>query len=405
MKTLPLKCALLIGLLSLWVSPAAAQNTLKLSSFPAGASVAIDGVPVAGVTPLSIKVTLGRHEVTVKAPGTTWQPDTRTITVLGGANELTVTLVPILTTGPQGVQGIQGPAGPPGPAGPAGPTGPTGPAGPQGPAGAGVAVVAPAPVRYDGNFALEIGGALVPLSELRGCYERVIGGALENCHLTFQGLEPKLLEWINTSLTGDPEARDFSIYSWDPVSREILGRLDVANAFIRDVSVSEFDAEEASSELGSITVIAVPEAVHAGAPGGTLGATTPSPLIRKPNFSLVIDGHGISWAARISSVHASLPLLSEPAEKLVLGPPVIEELAAQVSVAGTEFLDDWVEKVRRGDVGTLDGEIQLLNTSLSSAIGRVRLFEMTPIAFPLFTQGHNRRTIVIHVGRIDFGKP
>jgi hypothetical protein len=30
---------------------------------------------------------------------------------------------------------------------------------------------------------------------------------------------------------------------------------------------------------------------------------------------------------------------------------------------------------------------------------------MTPIAFPLFTHEHNRRTVVVHVGAIDFGKP
>jgi hypothetical protein len=174
---------------------------------------------------------------------------------VAGANELTVTVVPVLTTGPNGTGGAPRPSG---------------------------------------------NGSRV--------------------------LEPTLLEWINTALSDDSAfSRDFSTYSYDAISREILGSLTVENA------------------------------------------------VRKPNFSLLIDGHGINLTSRISSVHASLPLLSAPGEKPVLGTPVIEDRSVQVGVAGTEFLDDCVEKARRGDVGPLNVEIQLLNTSLSSPIGRIRL--------------------------------
>jgi hypothetical protein len=284
--------------------------------------------------------------------------------------------------------------------------GPAGPIGPQGPPGTGVVVPPPVPTRYEGNFALEVDGTLVRLTELRGCYERVIGGGLEDCHFTFQILAPTLLQWINAALSGDPDfRRNLSVYSYDTTSGAILGRLDVADAFIRDVSVSQFDAEMDNAVLGSITVIAVPAAVHAGTTGGSLGTILNTPTFRTPNFSLLIDGHAIDWAARISSVHASVPVLSPPGEKSVLGKPVIEDLAVQVVVIGTDFLDQWVDKARRGDAEPLDGEIQLLNLSLSSTLGRIRLFEMTPIAFPLFTQATNRRTILIHVDRIDFGKP
>src|SRR5262245_52398791 len=39
-------------------------------------------------------------------PNSGWNPDIRTVTVITGNNDLSVTLLPIATTGPQGPQGI-----------------------------------------------------------------------------------------------------------------------------------------------------------------------------------------------------------------------------------------------------------------------------------------------------------
>lgn len=128
----------LVGSSALRVHAQNSQGVLKVTSYPTGAVVLIDGVDTGKVTPMSESVAIGQHTVTVRVPDNGWNPDTRSVTVVSGNNDLSVTLLPVLTTGPQGPagpQGAEGPAGPIGPAGPAGPAGPTGVPGPQGPQG------------------------------------------------------------------------------------------------------------------------------------------------------------------------------------------------------------------------------------------------------------------------------
>ena len=112
---------------------------LKVTSYPSGAHVSVDGVDMRKVTPMSGELKVGTHQVSVFVPNSAWNPDSRTVDIVPGNNDLSVTLLPLVTVGPPGPQGPPGPAGPMGPAGPAGPQGPvgtTGAQGPQGPAGA-----------------------------------------------------------------------------------------------------------------------------------------------------------------------------------------------------------------------------------------------------------------------------
>jgi hypothetical protein len=97
--------------------------TLKVSSFPSGAQVIVDGVSTGKVTPMNVNVTEGDHVITVQIPNSGWNADIRTVTIVPGNNDLSVTLLPMLTVGPQGppgaggpqgIQGIQGPKGDPG---------------------------------------------------------------------------------------------------------------------------------------------------------------------------------------------------------------------------------------------------------------------------------------------------
>jgi len=108
---------------------------LVVSSDPSGAHVAIDGVDTRQLTPMATELRLGMHQVTVSMTGSTWNPDTRTIEIIRGNNDLSVTLLPKVTAGSPGPQGPQGPAGPQGPQGNTGAQGPAGSTGPQGPAG------------------------------------------------------------------------------------------------------------------------------------------------------------------------------------------------------------------------------------------------------------------------------
>ncbi|HUQ88347.1 MAG TPA: PEGA domain-containing protein, partial [Vicinamibacterales bacterium] len=113
--------------------PAYAQNgALKVSSFPSGAAVIVDGVATTKVTPMNISLPVGAHTIMIFAPGPGWAPATQTITISTGNNELNVTLVPSVTVGPQGIPGPTGNTGAQGPQGIAGTQGDTGAQGPQG---------------------------------------------------------------------------------------------------------------------------------------------------------------------------------------------------------------------------------------------------------------------------------
>lgn len=109
--------------------PPAGYGALKVSSFPEGASITVDGISSGKITPAVTFATVGTHSVTVASADPGWNSDTRTVKVKAGFNDLTVTLLPKLTIGPQGPIG---PMGPPGLQGAAGVTGPQGPKGDQG---------------------------------------------------------------------------------------------------------------------------------------------------------------------------------------------------------------------------------------------------------------------------------
>jgi PEGA domain-containing protein len=125
-------CLAVILLYSTGVLAQSSNGSLKVTSFPSGAQVIVDGVNSGKTTPMSISLSVGDHTVTVSIPNSGWNPDTRTVTIVSGNNDLSVTLLPLLTVGPQGPQGIQGPQGPQGPQGEKGDPGTPGPPGPGG---------------------------------------------------------------------------------------------------------------------------------------------------------------------------------------------------------------------------------------------------------------------------------
>ena len=434
MKTLPLIYALLLAALLYSAVPAAAQNALKVSSFPAGAAVFIDGVSTGKVTPMSASLTLGTHVVMIRVVGSTlWQVETRTITILPGNNELTVTMVPVLTTGPagpagpagpqgpQGPQGIVGPAGPAGPAGPegpqgppgeqgeagaTGPAGPAGPMGPEGPAGTTVAVATPLPPKYSGNFVLEIGSIVVPLTEFRGCYEKVIGGALEDCYLTFRTLAPEILGWIDDMFDGDPDLfRDFTVHAYNSTTGALISSLQVHDAFIRDLAVSAFDAGAPSGTFGTVTLIVVAEQLQGGPASGPVGTLTTTPNYQTRLFSLEIGGTPLEHTSRISSVHVSWDVVELFGGSKQPGAPRFENLEVEVGSSDAADLDAWVNAVRNGDGDPRrNGEIQLRNATLD-VTGHIRLFDLVPIAFPQFGTAADRRTILLSLERVEIAGP
>lgn len=108
------------------------SGSLKVTSFPSGANVVVDGVDTGKVTPMSVSLPVGDHSVVVSIPNSGWNSDTRTVTIVAGNNDLSVTLLPVQTAGPQGPKGDKGDKGDTGTQGPTGPQGLPGPAGVDG---------------------------------------------------------------------------------------------------------------------------------------------------------------------------------------------------------------------------------------------------------------------------------
>src|SRR3984893_6507961 len=118
-----------------WSNVRAQDADLEVTSIPSGAHVSVDGIEMRKLTPMRVDVHVGTHEVKVYIPNSIWNPDTRTVNITRGDNDLRVILFPGTSGGTPGQRGPAGPAGPQGPAGPPGPAGATGAAGPQGPQG------------------------------------------------------------------------------------------------------------------------------------------------------------------------------------------------------------------------------------------------------------------------------
>jgi len=84
---------ILLAALLLFLQPAFAQSpgsgSLKVTSFPAGAEVLVNGVSTGKLTPMSVSLPVGQHQVTVQIPGSGWSPATSIVDVASGTNDLT----------------------------------------------------------------------------------------------------------------------------------------------------------------------------------------------------------------------------------------------------------------------------------------------------------------------------
>jgi len=74
-------------------------GSLKITSFPSGAKVIVDGIDTGKSTPMSISLLEGVHKVTVHIPGSGWSSDTSDVTIVSGDNYLGVTLAPMFASG------------------------------------------------------------------------------------------------------------------------------------------------------------------------------------------------------------------------------------------------------------------------------------------------------------------
>ena len=376
--------------------PALAQNgALKVSSFPSGAAVIVDGVATNKVTPMSISLSVGAHAVTVAIPNSGWNPETRTVTITTGNNDLSVTLLPILTTGPQGPRGDAGPTGATGAPGAAGATGATGPKGdpglqglaglqgsqgPQGPAGPAGTVLAPTPppAPYDttsGTFYLSISGnSPIPLTEVAGCFDSIIGVEYEDCYFTTRILSQDVFDWLDDMIDGNNLLRNVTLYRVNLTS-QITAQLEIGNAFIRDFTVGDPDA--GSRESAKLHLVVVPRQIQVSAAGGTLATVTTTPTSLSSNFRVDIPGISGNRIAAVRGLHASWPKVLQPgvgSRRVFLpGQSTFDDIRIEVSLLAANTaadLDQWVSQVALGTATPRNGVIEFFNLSLSTSWGR-----------------------------------
>lgn len=259
------------------------------------------------------------------------------------------------------------------------------------------------PPKYAGNFFLEIDNTRVSLTEFRGCYEKVLGGELEHCYLTFRVLAPDLLEWIDDHIQGNGNfQRDLTVYSLDNML-EVASSLQIQGAFIRDIEVSPFDAT--SNLFGTLTLIVVPEDIQANGPGGSLLGSLNAPVFRNFNFSIGVQSEALQHTLRINRLHASFPVIPIGGGHFMPGAPVFDDLEVETGLGDSAYLDAWANVVRQGGSDPRrDGEIVLRNTA-GDPVAKVRLFELMPIAFPAFGTTATTRTLLLDLSHFRITPP
>jgi hypothetical protein len=409
------------AVLLLGAGPLRAAGALKVTSFPSGAQVIVDGVNTGKVTPMSISLAEGDHTVTVQLPGSGWQPDTRTVTVVTGNNDLSVTLLPVLTVGPPGPKGDKGDKGDKGekgdrgepgqdgaqgPRGEKGDTGGTGPQGPPGPAGVGEPPAPPQP--YGGTFFLELGsgGGAVPLASLAGCFDKILGVEYEDCHFQINGLWQGVMQWLNDTLQGDNLFRDLTVVQvGSPFDPREISRTLVGHAFLRDLRVSDLDAND--RERGSLSFIVVPATLHTVDGDGSVVTGRVDSLFIGGQFRVSLQGVDGSRFTAVRGIHMTAPkVLTQGGgtrHQFSPGAPQFDELRLEmVSPSHTaDDLDHWVSDFARGIGDLRDGQVQLLEPDFQTVIATVEFFQLSPAAFSPFTTPLNRRTIMLDVARFQ----
>jgi hypothetical protein len=445
MSTFPLRRAVIIAVLVAVVGVGApalahAQNgSLKVTSFPSAANVMVDGVDTGKVTPMNISLSIGTHTVVVSIANSGWNPDTRIVEVVLGNNDLSVTLLPILTVGPQGPPGPQGPQGatgsqgPPGPTGPQGPqgdpgaTGATGPAGPQGPPGTPAPLPpSPPPAAYGAgdlvDFVLRISSPLTSSSDLldltsfAGCFDKVLGVLYEDCFFTVNGFSPQLTEWIQETLDPrlGPPFRNLTIYEVQESTMKTLAILEVKDAFLRDIRVSDALASGLGSPSppGSVSFIAVPTQLTMQPPGAIGPTAPPLTLFHTGDFTVSIDNIDGRGIAAFRGLHVSVPVLQivpqpgDPRMKFRPGSALqFDDISLEVDTTtfGTSAtvtdLQNWVDRVASGSVDQRNGKLVY---PAGGADLTLDLLTLNPLQFLAFVNQSFRRVIQLSMGSFDW---
>jgi|GEM_PF-1554691 len=326
-----------------------------------------------------------------------------------GATGNTGSIGPGGPAGPQGPQGPQGTAGVAGPQGPPGGTGAQGPAGPAGPpGGAAVAAPSPAPPPYVGTFFLAINGeGRFALTAFAGCFDKIIGVEYEDCYFTARGLPEDLLQWLAETLRDGGQRATLSVLHLD-ASLQPVAQLEIEDAFLRELSLSDFDATDATdTAFSTVSFVAVPGRLRMGT--ASFPTFVPQPTSFRRNLFQVeiagVDGSRIAEIEGPRVTWAKVPVVVGVGgrHEFLQGPPAFADIQLSVSTSRGNTvadLESWIDEGAQGAGGIepRDGRIDMLSLNRATVIGRVSLTGLVPSVFPTFPTATDRRSLTLHVG-------
>lgn len=414
MKLLFRHTVLSVALLLVPAIAAAQSGSLKITSFPTGAAVVIDGVNTGKVTPMSVSLPIGDHVVVVSIPDTGWRPDTRTVTVAAGNNDLSVTLLPLLTVGPKGDKGDPGPQGPAGPQGakgdrgdqgPQGPVGAEGPQGPQGPPGPAYLPPAPPPLGYSGAYNVTIDGVeTVPLTFFAGCYDALIGVEYEDCYFETASIPARLVMWLNEAVV-NPNARHDLVVTPVPGGKEDPKGMDlrIGQAFLREFAFGDFSSNPGGP--GRLRFVVVPESLQMG--------DTPIPRptdsrFYQHAFRMRVDGMTVGMgvgAVRGIRMTIDKVLSATSGRRLFTGGQVrFDPIRIELGPSSIEFFEDWAGDVATGAAGPKNGTLDLETDVKLEVVATVIFTGLLPVTVEPFPIGGTLRGVTLALGQFRLEK-
>jgi PEGA domain-containing protein/collagen triple helix repeat protein len=402
-----------VALLLVPAIAAAQSGSLKITSFPSGAAVVIDGVDTGKVTPMSVSLSIGDHVVVVSIPDSGWRPDTRTVTIAAGNNDLSVTLLPLLTVGPKGDKGDPGPQGPTGPQGPKGdrgdqgPQGPTGAEGPQGPQGLpGPAYLPPTPppLGYSGAYTVTIDGVeTVPLTFFAGCYDALIGIEYEDCYFETASIPTRLVTWLNEAVV-NPNARHNLVVTQVPLGKETVKATDlrIGQAFLREFAFGDFNSNPFGP--GRLRFVVVPESLQL--------ADTPTPLetdsrFYQHAFRMRMDGMTVGMVGAVRGIRMTIDkVLSSTSGRRVFtgGQARFDPIRIELTPTSIEMFEAWAADVPTGAAGPKNATLDLLDDDMKQEVATVIFTGLLPVTVEPFPIGGTLRGVTLALAQFRLEK-
>lgn len=290
-----------------------------------------------------------------------------------------------------------GAAGARGSSGATGDRGQQGPAGPTGPSGS-TPVAPPSPWstrtgnQSDSSFSLELeSGDALRVTSFAGCLPTTVDGRPSSCYFTVRGLPDSLVDWLNDSLDGNPDAvQDLTVRGpFAPISGTPAAQFGLHNAFITNASIT---LDATSNEVGEVELVVATNTFQSETPVAAPPCDC-SNVFNKADFSLEIEGSNKSGVLALDGLGFSVPRLGST--NYVPGTPSIDDLHVSVSGANTPsavttraFFASWANNVAQGNTDQRGGTVNLLNTG-QTTLAHVDFVDLEPLTLfdPMVVDG------------------